>query len=69
GKRVISLLGQTFADDQPQQLAAAIRARCASGGSIDAGYADGSPAAQLDCPAEPLMLPNLWQIVGYRAHW
>ena len=68
GKLVISLLGQSFVNDQPQQLAAAIRARCADGGSISAGYADGSPAAKLSCPAKPPNLPKLLQIVSYRAH-
>ncbi|MEO8777172.1 MAG: hypothetical protein ABI389_00690 [Rhodanobacter sp.] len=68
GKLVIALLGQSFADDQPQQLAAAIRARCRAGEQITAAYADGSPAAELGCPAIPPQLPKLLQIVGYGAH-
>lgn len=68
GKLVVSLLGQSFVDDQPQQLAAAIRARCASSGNISAGYADGSPAAALSCPTKLPKLPKLLQIVSYRAH-
>ncbi len=68
GKLVISLLGQSLADDDPQQLAVAIRARCVDNGTITAAYADGSPAAELSCPTKPPALPKLLQIVGYGAH-
>lgn len=65
-KLVVSVLGQPFVDDVPQKLAVAIRARCAANGTITVAYADGSAAAELGCPAKPVMLPELRQIVGYR---
>jgi hypothetical protein len=68
GKLVTSLLGQPFMDDDPQKLAATLRARCNAGKTITAAYADGSPAAELGCPATPPRLPELLQIVGYIAH-
>lgn len=66
GKKVVSLLGQALASDQPEALASAIRARCAAGGKVSVGYADGSTSA-MRCPAKPVSAPAPWQIVDYRA--
>lgn len=68
GGLVVSLLGQPFRSDQPIALAAAIKARCAAGGKITAGYADGTPASELGCPADLPTLPEPLRITGYRAH-
>lgn len=65
GRKVISLLGQPLATNRPDALAAAIRARCKAGGKLTVGYADGSAGSSLGCPAKPVSLPALWQIVGY----
>lgn len=68
GGLVVSLLGQPLQSDRPIALAAAIRTRCAAGGRISAGYADGAPVSELDCPTELPTLPEPLKITSYRAH-
>jgi hypothetical protein len=65
GNVVVSILGTALSDDDPPALREAIRARCADGGKVGVGYADGT-AAELACPGDLPRLPELWRIAAGR---